>query len=152
MPGFSWVIGGELAGMPRPGQSRTLEEDLLFLRERGIDLLVSLTEEPLDEAALREVGIASLHIPIVDFTAPTMEQMAVFSEAVDLRTASGDPVGVHCGGGLGRTGTMIAAYFVWQGESSKRAIARIRALRPGSIETEEQERAVADFEIWLSAR
>jgi len=150
MPGFSWIIEGELAGMPHPGQARTLEEDLLFLQGQGIDLLVSLTEEPIDASTLRELGIDSLHVPIVDFTAPTMEQMAQFSEAVELRTTAGDQVGVHCGAGFGRTGTMVAAYFVWQGEGAKEAIARIRKLRPGSVETEQQEQAVADFEAWLS--
>jgi atypical dual specificity phosphatase len=149
IPGFSWIVEGELAGMPQPGQTRSLDEDLSFLQQQGIDLLVSLTEDPLDPAALSERDLDSLHIPIPDFTAPSMEQMAEFAEAVEARTAAGEAVGVHCGAGFGRTGTMVAAYFVWQGMAAKSAIARIRDLRPGSIETEAQEQAIFDFEAWL---
>ena len=54
-------------------------------------------------------------------------------------------VAVHCAAGLGRTGTVLAAWFVTQGLSAQNAIARVRRLRPGSVETEEQERAVEEF-------
>ena len=52
---------------------------------------------------------------------------------------------VHCGAGLGRTGVVLACYFVNKGLSAQNAIARVRRLRPGSIETEDQADAVLDF-------
>ena len=55
-------------------------------------------------------------------------------------------MGIHCGAGLGRTGTLLACYFVSKGMTAKNAVARVRRLRPGSIETAEQERAVEEFE------
>jgi atypical dual specificity phosphatase len=54
-------------------------------------------------------------------------------------------VAVHCGAGLGRTGVILACWFVSKNLSVKNAIARVRRLRPGSIETESQEEAVAEF-------
>lgn len=55
-------------------------------------------------------------------------------------------VGVHCALGFGRTGTMLACYLVKeQGLAAGDAIAEIRRLRPGSIETYEQEKAVFQF-------
>lgn len=55
-------------------------------------------------------------------------------------------VGVHCRMGRGRTGVMAACYLVkFQGQSPDSAIASIRRLRPGSIETYSQEKAVVAF-------
>jgi atypical dual specificity phosphatase len=48
----------------------------------------------------------------------------------------------HCLGGVGRTGTMVACYLVVRGATPREAIAEVRARRPGSIQTGEQERVV----------
>ena len=52
---------------------------------------------------------------------------------------------VHCGAGLGRSGTVAAAYLVKCGYEPKAAIARVREVRPFSIETREQEQSVSDY-------
>ena len=54
-------------------------------------------------------------------------------------------VAIHCSAGLGRTGVVLACYLVQKGLTAQNAIARVRRLRPGSIETEEQADAVVDF-------
>ena len=54
-------------------------------------------------------------------------------------------VAVHCGAGLGRTGVVLACYFVHKGLTAQNAIGRVRRLRPGSIETDEQADAIAEF-------
>ncbi len=149
MIGFSWVVPGNLAAMPRPGIRRALDEDLAFLRGQDIDALVTLTETPLDADALAAVGIESVHLPVRDFTAPTLVQMQAFAAQLDQWTAEGRRVGVHCTAGLGRTGTMVAALMVHRGMSAAEAIAEVRRLRPGSIETGAQEQAVAAFESFI---
>jgi len=52
---------------------------------------------------------------------------------------------IHCAAGLGRTGVVLACYFIDKGLSATNAIARVRRLRPGSIETAEQEDAIVEF-------
>lgn len=152
MQGFSWVIDGKLAGLPRPGAYRSVEEDLDFLRDAGIGLLVSLTERRVDPAAARERGIEILRITIIDFTAPTLEQQREFVAAVDESLAQGRPAGVHCAAGIGRTGTMLATYLVSTGMEARAAIDEVRRRRPASIQTAEQEDAVHAYQDWLAAR
>ncbi len=150
MIGFSWVVDGSVAGMPRPGVRRPLEEDLLFLESQQIDLLVSFTEAPTDPEALARHGIAAVHIPVQDFHAPTLDQLDQFVREVETSTAEGRVVGAHCGAGLGRTGTFMAALFVSRGMEPDAAIAEIRRLRPGSIETSAQEQAVHSYAAWIA--
>ena len=130
MDGFSWIVEGELAAMPLPGRHRDLADDADFLRLEGVGALVSLTEAPPDAEVLAASDIAQVHIPVRDFTAPTLEQMIEFVGVVEASVARGERVGVHCTAGLGRSGTMAAAYLVAQGASAPEAIATVRRLRP----------------------
>lgn len=144
--GFSWLIPGRLAGMPRPGRNGSIGADVEFLAERGITLVVTLTEEPLpgDPFSLRSIEL--LHLPVPDFSAPTIEQLKGFVTRASAEIGEGGRVAVHCAQGLGRTGTFLASYLIHTGLTAEMAIAEVRRLRPGSIETPEQEAALRDFE------
>lgn len=148
--GFSWIVPGELAAMPLPGRNRSLDQDADFLEQEGVRVLVSLTEEMPDGEVLESRAIDQIHIPVQDYTPPTLKQISDFVAAVDGFVAAGKPVGVHCTAGLGRSGTMAAAYLVAEGSTADEAIATIRQLRPGSIETPEQEEAVRHFETHMA--
>jgi atypical dual specificity phosphatase len=139
--GFSWIDKPRLAALARPDSL----EEFQWLRQQGIQLLIALTEHPPRRHLINEAGLFSQHIPVEDFHAPSQRQIDLFISSVTKAHAQGLGVGVHCGAGLGRTGTMVACYLVTQGLSAQQAIARVRQLRPGSVETNEQATAVEDF-------
>lgn len=138
--GFSWVIEGQLAGMPHPSQA-----ELSWAAEEGVAVLVSLTETGTDPLLAEEVGVELVHIPVQDMTAPTLHQLHRFVTTTGGHLSAGRPVGVHCLAGMGRTGTFLAAWFIWEGMAPAAAIDHVRALRPGSIETDEQELVLSQF-------
>jgi ADP-ribosyl-[dinitrogen reductase] hydrolase len=51
----------------------------------------------------------------------------------------GNRIVVHCRGGLGRTGVIAARLLIELGEAPDKALQRVRAARPGAVETPEQE-------------
>ena len=144
---FSWVIPDRLAGMPRPGRDAPIDADAAFLKEKGIALVVTLTEEPLPAAPFSSRGIRLAHMPVRDFFAPTVAQLVLFADRAATVIDQGGRVAVHCAYGKGRTGTFLAAYLVATGMTAEAAIAEVRRLRPGSIETAEQVAAIRDFEV-----
>jgi len=140
--GFSWVVPDALAAMGRPNSPVT---DLERLKEIGIDVIITLTEYPLNEALVEEFGFESEHIPVEDFAAPSAGQIKRFVGIVERARKSGKKCVVHCLAGRGRTGTMLACYLVSRGRSARDAIEEVRRRRPGSIETLEQEDAVERY-------
>jgi atypical dual specificity phosphatase len=138
---FSWIDKPHLAALARPED----EDELRWLREHGIDLLISLTEEPPNRREVNAAGLMLFHVPIEDMTAPSQEDLERAVSAILKARSQGMGVAVHCAAGLGRTGVVVAAYLVTQGATPHEAVRRLRLLRPGSIETEEQLEAVSEF-------
>jgi atypical dual specificity phosphatase len=60
---------------------------------------------------------------------------------------------VHCAAGRGRTGTILAAYLLKEnGLTADQAIKKIRKLRPGSIQSTTQEKAIFMYEKYLRGK
>lgn len=139
--GFSWIEKPFLAALARPESA----DECVWIREQGIQLLVSLSEDPLPRHWINDAGLFAMHVPIVDMHPPSQKQIDLILSAIAKIKGQKMGAAIHCTAGLGRTGTIIACFFVQQGMSGPAAIARIRDLRPGSVETEEQAEAVLDF-------
>ena len=147
---FYWVIEDTLAGCSRPGaRGNDLDRDLQELRGHGIGALLTLTETPLAVGALERHGIYGLHLPVDDFHAPTTGQMLDALNFIDGARAEGVSVAVHCLAGQGRTGTVLAAYFIRGGLPAAEAVAAVRAVCPGAIEATPQTEALA---VWAVER
>jgi len=76
---------------------------------------------------------------------PTLDQLHRGVGYMRQIVERGGAVVAHCLGGMGRTGTFLAAYLVGAGMSAREAIERVRGLRPGSIETTEQEQVIYQY-------
>lgn len=133
-----WVVEGQLLGCAYPRR----EEALAGLAAQGTRVLLNLHERPHELARLARYGLTEVHLPVRDFTAPSAEQITQAISTLTTSAAAGQPVAVHCGGGLGRTGAVLAAYLVHQGADGAAAIELVRRLRPGSVETRAQVAAV----------
>jgi atypical dual specificity phosphatase len=138
----TWIEDGCVAACGYPRGERSLRQ----LDAAGVRLLVNLHPRAHPPHVLARLELKELHLPVVDFTAPSQEQLAQGVQAMSETVSNGAAVAVHCGAGLGRTGTLVACYLVAGGLSAEDAIAKVRRLRPGSIETAEQEAAVRTFE------
>jgi atypical dual specificity phosphatase len=139
---FSWIDEPLLAACAEPGG----QEQLAWLRGQGVDILITLTEEPLPRTWVDAAGLLGVHVPVPDMDVPRTDQLEQVMSVIDKARAGGMGVAIHCLAGRGRTGTVLAAYFVHRGLSAREAIQKVRDLRPGSIEVPEQEEAIRAFE------
>jgi atypical dual specificity phosphatase len=141
-PGFSWIDPPHLAALAFPDSA----DDLRWLRQNKIEVLISLTETATPRNWINEAGLMLVHVPVPDMEAPSERQFTSILDTIQRANKAGMGVAVHCAAGKGRTGTVLAAYFVQQGLTARRAIEKVRELRPGSIETTDQEQAIYQLE------
>lgn len=99
------------------------------LSGRGITAVINMRDEFDDHRA----GIAPpryLYLPTIDDEAPTLEQLWAGANFIKEELAQGGGVYIHCGAGVGRAATLVAAYLVSTGLTPTQAWASVRAVRP----------------------
>ena len=152
-----WAIDGVLAGMPMPyiatdrrmnlgGDLNSYDDELPVLHRVGIRAVVCLLNLPSDAAVFESAGFRFLCSPVAYGLAPSFEQARATVEFIDGCRAEKLPVAVNCEGGLGRTGTAIAAYQICKGMTARDAIRLVRLKEPSAIETVHQIKFLEEFE------
>ncbi len=136
---FSWLIDGKVAGSARPEN----ETQLKWLWNEGLRAIVCLNmERPLNDEQVQNHGFEYAFIPVRDFSAPTIEDISKFVNFVYRMLEHKNPVVVCCGAGIGRTGTMLAAYLVSKCYSPEKALEEVREKRGIGVESYVQREAI----------
>lgn len=132
-----------------PGRYGDLAGDVAQIVEWRAALVVSMTEA--DEmvakgagglgAALGAAGIGWRHFPIHDYGAPANADLRwpLLSQELHAALDQGQAVLLHCAGGKGRSGMVALRLLTGRGLAADVALAMIRAVRPGAVETQAQE-------------
>ncbi|CAI5517997.1 unnamed protein product, partial [Closterium sp. Naga37s-1] len=94
-----------------------------------------------------KAGVGYLRAPWKDMACPPFPTMLSIVQSISLAIGRRHKVAVHCHAGLGRTGLVIACYLVAANSlAAADAVAVVRAMRPGSLQTRKQEVYVAEFQ------
>jgi len=134
-------------------RQRNLTTDLNALDAWGAQALISLVEVeefshlgvPDFAAAVRSTGLIWYHLPIADRGIPGAAFRAAWKQhgpGIVPVLEQGARMVVHCAGGLGRSGMIAAKLLTACGMAPDEAISQVRKVRPGAIETREQENYV----------
>jgi atypical dual specificity phosphatase len=150
---FKWVIEDKLAGS---GVPTSLREIKWLAKEHGIRSIVTIKEKPLPSEWFKSSGIGEgkidyFHLSIEDYGAPSLEELDHVVNYISRQIDNGKPVMVHCSGGKGRTGTILAAYLIKKRNvlNAYQAINKLRKIRGESIQSKEQENILFDYEKYL---
>jgi len=162
------VSGGAIGVTFAPGKhqdvamtgswARDLDLDLASIVAWGAQHLITLIEpwefEELRIASLAERsgahGLMWHGLPITDGEAPDarlLEPWRYLGPQFAAALLSGSRIVVHCKGGLGRAGTVASMLLIETRCVSDGidAIAKVRSVRPGAVETVEQEEFILSW-------
>lgn len=130
-----WVVRNRLLAGAYPGHQEPEQHaaQLKSLWDCGIRSVVNLMqkeerdhdgqpfsdyERALSEFATCADEVRFARFEIVDVRIPPEDMMKSILDYIDAELAAGRPVYIHCFGGIGRTGTVVACWLVRHGHAS----------------------------------
>jgi hypothetical protein len=142
-----WVRDGLFCAGQYPGDLNpaTRDDKLKNLLDCGIRRVINLMEpgetdscgQPFAPYVARLKELASelgmtvecLNMPVRDGSVPSPEVLSEVLATIGLALERGEPVYLHCWGGHGRTGTIVACHLIRQGNTPEQAIREVLRLR-----------------------
>ena len=153
--GITFAPGKTQADGMSGAWARSLADDLDVIAAWNASAVITLVEPfELEAMQIEALGLEVKkrhmewhHWPIKDVSVPSAEfnrNWVGNAEKILSLLKGGSNVLIHCKGGLGRAGMVSARLLVELGMEPSKAIAAVRFVRPGAIETRPQEN-------WVSA-
>jgi protein tyrosine/serine phosphatase len=148
-PQSFWVHDELLCAGCYPGDKNpaTFDDKLSTMLDCGVRRVVSLMEDDetdhsgqrfkpymprLQElAGERGLDVDWLNMPIRDGGVPDSATMTRILKVVEAGLEAGTPTYVHCWGGHGRTGTVVACHLIERGHTPQQAIEMLTGFRAG---------------------
>ncbi len=124
VPDSWWATPLLLAGPLLPATDRALLRALVrSLLDAGVRTVIDLrtaAEPPgigsmLEKQALEGEAVAWVNFPILNGAAPSAALLELILDTIDASLARARGVYVHCAGGRGRTGTVMACWWIRHG-------------------------------------
>jgi protein-tyrosine phosphatase len=130
------VFGACRPGYPHPYPTREdVEAWSRFMKSQGIERVVCLLtgDEVFARHAEHFGAEYVLHVPTPDFSLPTRRGLLEAMEFLEEAARHSSPAVVHCGGGIGRSAVVLAAWLVrsrgWSADAAIDAVQSAPVLR-----------------------
>ena len=152
---LNWIVPGRILALAGPTSANwPITNFVEYAHEHKIGCMVRLNRPHYEAKKVIESGIEHVEMFMHDGTNPTPQNVRDFIEIVERMNERGMAVAVHCRAGLGRTGTVIGAYLMFQygrdsmqenhpvncpcssmtsDEVARAIIGYLRIMRPGSV-------------------
>jgi len=142
--------GAQLIFTPCPGTKESpLHDSVTTLKQAGADMLLTLMfDQEMDKnnaqslpSICAEHDITWLQLPILDDAAPNevfeKQWLAEKENILEVLNQQGS-IAVHCKGGSGRTGLVIALILLAFGWPAQKVIQEVQAIRPNALKNRAQ--------------
>jgi len=147
-----WITD-QLAIVLKPWGDHFLDDEMIALREAGIDVVVSMLQKEEarnlglaeEETSAKQAGLVFANFAIPDGSVPLDKQaFQDFLTTLEAHLADGRRIAIHCRGSIGRAPLTTASLLIRSGIPPETAWERIAASRDCDVPDTEEQREWVD--------